>query len=57
MSWMDAIFLNNNKMSECKLRPFKCTQNMPKRPAGLAYIGSFINYLRTFLLHSLGVYV
>ena len=39
------MFPSNNKVSENKLVPFEHAQSMSKWPAGLAYIGNFINYL------------
>ena len=45
MSWMDAMFFNNSKISKYKLGLFEQAQSMSKRPPRLAYIGSFINYL------------
>ena len=45
VSWINTTFLNNNKVSKSKLGPFECTQSISKWPTGLAYVGSFINYL------------
>ena len=45
VSWMDEMLITIVKVSECKLGTFEHTQSMSKWPAGLAYIGSFINYL------------
>ena len=42
---MHAIFLSNTKVSERKSGPFEYAQIMSKWPAGLVYIGNFINYL------------
>ena len=42
---MDTTFFSNNKVSEYKLEPFEHAQSMSKWPTGLAYVGSFINYL------------
>ena len=43
--WMDERFRSNNKVSKHKLELFEHAQSMSKWPAGLVYIGSFINYL------------
>ena len=43
--WIDAIFLNNNKVSEHKPGPFEHAQSMSKWPARSVYIGNLINYL------------
>ena len=45
VSWMDATFLNNNKVFECKLGLFDYAHNISKRPTGSAHVGNFINYL------------
>ena len=45
VNWMNAIFYNNNKVSEHKLGPFEHAQSMSKQPARLVYVGSYINYL------------
>ena len=45
VSWMDATFLSNDKMSEHKPWLFEHAQSVSKWPAGSAYIGNFINYL------------
>ena len=42
---MYTAFLSNNKVSKCKSGPFEHAQSMSKWPTGLAYAGSFINYL------------
>ena len=45
---MDTIFLNNNKVSKCKLGPFEHAQSMSKQPAGLVYVGSLPISFLTF---------
>ena len=45
VSWMDTMFLSNNKVSKCKSELFEHAQSMSKQPAGSAYVGNFINYL------------
>ena len=42
---MDEIFFNNYKVSKHKSGMFEHAQSMSKWPAGLVYIGNFINYL------------
>ena len=48
VSWMDAVFLSKNKMSEHKSGLFENAQSMSKWLVGLAYIGNFIDYLLYF---------
>ena len=45
VSWMDATFFSNNKISKCKSGLFEHAQSMSKRPTRLEYIGDFIVYL------------
>ena len=45
MIWMDAMFFNNNEVSEYNLGHFKQDQSMSKWSTGLAYVGNLINYL------------
>ena len=45
VNWMYAMFLSNNKVSECKSGPFEHSQSMSKQPTGLELVGNFISYL------------
>ena len=45
VSWMDAMFLNNNKVYERKSGLFEHAQSISKWPTRSKYVGNFINFL------------